>query len=114
MAVFLGAVPAVTLLGGEWRLGAMLGLLLGAGFFGGMVLVPCESFVQIRPPPRQRGSVIAAANFAIFLGIFFSGPLADLLNDNLPPTASFGVIGGMALLLSVGLLIGLRRIETAH
>ena len=41
--------------------------LAGAG--GGLFLIPCESFLQIRPPAERKGAVWASANFASFRGM---------------------------------------------
>ena len=73
---------------------ALLGL---TGIFGGTVLVPCESFVQARPPGDRKGAVIASVNFAVFCGIFVSGPVSNVLNALLTPTFGFAVVGAVIL-----------------
>jgi acyl-[acyl-carrier-protein]-phospholipid O-acyltransferase/long-chain-fatty-acid--[acyl-carrier-protein] ligase len=81
--------------------------LIGVG--GGIVMVPCESFIQMRPALEKKGAVIAAANFAAFSGILISGPIANLLNAHLDPTDSFGVIGLLAWGVGVGVMVALKR-----
>ncbi len=49
----------------------MLGL---AGIIGGLMVIPSQAFLQLRPRPERRGAVIAACNFAVFSGILISGP----------------------------------------
>jgi acyl-[acyl-carrier-protein]-phospholipid O-acyltransferase/long-chain-fatty-acid--[acyl-carrier-protein] ligase len=46
-----------------------LGLL---GFFGGFYAVPINALIQHRPDPHDKGSVIAAANFFSFVGVFLA------------------------------------------
>jgi len=84
-------------------------LLAGIGMSGGAILVPCESFIQVRPVPEHKGAVIAAANFAVFCGILVSGPVANVLNAHLLPTVSYGIIGGVALAAGAALLILLLK-----
>lgn len=48
--------------------GAMTGLFF-IGFAGGLVNVPLYSYLQYRSPPEKRGSVLAANNFVVFLGM---------------------------------------------
>jgi len=86
---------------------ATLYVLLGvAGFLGGMMLIPSEAFIQVRPDPHRRGAVIAAANFAVFVGLFMSGLVsAGLLELFARPTAAFGALAVMGLIVSIGLVM---------
>ncbi len=81
--------------------------LLGA--LGGAILVPMESFLQVRPPPDRKGAVWAAVNFVVFGGILLSGFVANKLNAHWAQTESFGFIGAAALLVSVVLYVLYRR-----
>lgn len=81
--------------------------LLGA--LGGAILVPMESFLQVRPPPERKGAVWSAVNFVVFGGILLSGFVANELNVHWAPTTSFGVIGSLSLLVSMVLLALYRR-----
>lgn len=99
-------VPRLSLAMQPVALFVLIGLI-GTG--GGIVLVPCESFIQLRPAPEKKGAVIAASNFAAFAGILFSGPVANLLNAHLLPTKSFGVIGLLAWGVGVSVMVALRR-----
>lgn len=83
--------------------------LLGA--LGGAIMVPMESFLQVRPPPERKGAVWAAVNFVVFGGILLSGFVANALNDRWIPTTSFGIIGAAALAVSIVLLLLYRREE---
>ncbi len=42
------------------------------GFFGGLFAVPLGALIQHRPPPEQKGGVIAAANLVSWIGILLS------------------------------------------
>jgi MFS family permease len=113
MAVLMGAVllaaALVPLLGPGVRLGVLYGLLGVAGMAGGLIMIPCESFVQIRPAPDRKGAVIAAANFAIFAGILISGFVADLLTPRFLPTTNLALSGGFCVLVGGVLWLSLRR-----
>ena len=104
MAVSMVAMGFVPLLPGGhcWAAGALL-LLIGIG--GGMFMIPCEAYIQVRPRPAAKGKTISASNFTIFTGILISGPVYYLLNVNLKlkPTTSFMVLGFAAVVVS-GLL----------
>ncbi len=50
-------------------------LLTLGGIAGGLMLIPAQAFVQVRPASERRGAVIAATNFACFAGILLSGPI---------------------------------------
>ena len=85
---------------------ALVGLV---GVFGGLFLIPVESFIQTRPDPGRRGAVLAAANFAVFGGILLSGPLSNLFNAWWLPTTSFAFVGAFSLVLSVLIQAVLRK-----
>ena len=85
-------------------------LLVGlVGVFGGLFLIPVESFIQTRPDPARRGAVLAAANFAVFGGILLSGPLSNLLNARWLPSTSFAFVGVLAVLLGLAVMAILRK-----
>jgi hypothetical protein len=73
---------------------ALLGL---TALFGGIVLIPCEGFVQTRPAADRKGAVIAAVNFLAFSGMFLSCGLALLLDLVVRPSTAFAVAGLLAL-----------------
>jgi hypothetical protein len=99
-------VPDLSLAAQPTALFVLIGLI---GIGGGIIMVPCESFIQMRPPLAKKGAVIAAANFAAFSGILLSGPVANVLNAHLLPTDSFAVIGLLAWAVGVGVLIAFSR-----
>ncbi len=104
VAVFAAALAATPHLPAAWQLSWVVGGLLLAGTAGGAALIPMEAFFQIRPAPERKGAVIAAANFAGFAGMAFSGPVNSLARaTGLPPVERFGVVAGLSL-LGAGLL----------
>jgi len=107
------AFSAVPLLPRESWFVAMFAVLALAGVAGGMILVPCESFIQVRPAPEKKGAVIAAANCAAFIGMAVAGAVAIGLDKLAGPTESFAVIGVMSLVVCVLLAKYLPRSERA-
>ncbi|MCC8194182.1 MAG: AMP-binding protein, partial [Deltaproteobacteria bacterium] len=68
-----------------------------SGFFGGMYIIPLESFVQVRPASHEKGKVIAVSNFLCFLAMAAFGALFKLI-ALLPPALNFTVYGIATLL----------------
>jgi MFS family permease len=107
MAVALGAVFAIPSLPAHWQLPLLYPLLALVGAAGGLILIPCESFIQVRPAPERKGAVWASANFAVFAGMAVASGLSNVLNRYLLPTQSFGLLAlsaaGFALLVAPAL-----------
>ncbi len=101
MAVLLGAVAVVPFLPPSWRFACVAILLGGGGIMGGMVLIPCESFIQARPPAGGRGKVLAAAGFAFAGSLILSAAFGNAL------LATTGAAGGFLATGAVVLLTGL-------
>jgi len=62
---------------GIWPVRLDLGFL---GFFGGFYAVPLNALIQHRPPPEQKGGVIAMANLLSFIGVFLAAGVYFLLS----------------------------------
>ena len=103
------AVPALP---ASLRIGVTFGLLTLAGLAGGIFMIPCEAFIQVRPAPGQRGATIASGNFAVFVGLIVSGVVANALNRLMPATASLACLGGLGILVAWLLHRRLRREHT--
>ena len=88
---------------------ALLVLLGAAGVPGGMVMISCEAFIQVRPAPERKGEVIAAANCAAFLGILLAGAVSIPLGWWFDPTTSFALLAGPTFAVAVALWWALRR-----
>lgn len=100
-------LPAPALLPGIFVAVAVVGL------FGGIFLIPVESFIQTRPEAARRGATLAAANFAVFGGILLSGEISNFLNAHWAPTMGMAFVGALALVVSVGGGIVLRSARWA-
>lgn len=111
MAVFMLAMPLVSRLDRGIAVPALFGLTLLIGVAGGLLLIPVESFLQVRPAAHEKGAVLAAVNFAVFGGIFLSGFVANFLNAHCLPTTGFAWTGVMTLAAAAGLWRAYRRDE---
>ena len=109
MALVMAGVSLVPLLPDAWVLGALFALFVAVGVMGGLLLIPTEAFIQVRPAAERKGTVIAAGNFAVFTGILLSGPGHAALLRYLTPTGCFAALGGLALAVAVALAIALPR-----
>lgn len=113
LAAGMGLVAAAATLGEPARYcGILLGLIV-AGVSGGLFMIPCESFVQVRPAADRRGEVISAANFMVFIGIMASAPLANALNEHIMPSVSFAMLGGLSLLAALAVKVAFGREKKA-
>ncbi len=81
------------------------GTLFASGFFGGMYIIPLESFIQVRPAAHEKGKVIAVSNFISFLAMAAFGAAFKFIGL-LPPALNFAVYGGATLLF---LFLAARR-----
>jgi hypothetical protein len=90
-----------------WRLGLAAGVLFLLGVGCGLVMIPCESFVQVRPPAAAKGRVLAAANALIFTGILLAGVLVTVADryTGLPASVQLAVLGAVQF----PVLLRLRR-----
>lgn len=109
LSVTLLLVSAVPWLPESARLPALFPLLALVGLSGGLLLIPCEAFIQTRPEAAVKGRVIAAANFVAFLGILLAGPANNLLKRLVDPSiaasSGFAVLGVMDLFVMAWLWI---------
>lgn len=110
LGVFTLLVTAVAFLPGSMGLPWAASALLAAGIAGGVLLIPMESFFQIRPAPKRKGAVIAAGNFAGFLGMALAAVANLVLQKLMPcPPWRFAVVGVLSLIASLWLWRELAR-----
>jgi acyl-[acyl-carrier-protein]-phospholipid O-acyltransferase / long-chain-fatty-acid--[acyl-carrier-protein] ligase len=100
MGIALIALYGASSLGASMSLPLMMICIALSGVAGGMLLIPLESFIQTRPAAQDTGTVWAAGNCAVFCAIIASGPLGNLLNRCVHPTAGFAMLGGATLVVS--------------
>lgn len=79
--------------------GAAFFWLTVMGFFGGLFIVPLNTFLQDEANPAEKGRILATNNFANMVGVILASGTLTLLHDKLHQSA--GVIFLAAGLLSV-------------
>lgn len=84
----------------------MVIMLFMLGFFGGMFLIPVDSFIQIKVPDQQRGQVIAVGNVLSFLGVLAASLLLYVLAPFGDKSAAvgFGALGVLTFIVSIALI----------
>ncbi len=102
---FIAVIPALPRAAQVPLLYATIGL---AGAAGGLFLIPCESFLQVRPAPERKGAVWASANFASFAGMAAASGLYIPLKS-LRPTLAYGFLGLASLVFALWLMREFRR-----
>lgn len=82
--------------------------ILGVG--GGIFSIPVTSFIQVRPPPEFKGTMIASSNFADFVGILLSGAIFYILDQiKISPGNCFFIEGLIGTAASLWLLLVLGK-----
>jgi acyl-CoA synthetase (AMP-forming)/AMP-acid ligase II/1-acyl-sn-glycerol-3-phosphate acyltransferase/acyl carrier protein len=107
MGLAMIPVGLLPLCGTGVMIGVMFPLLLTMGIAGGLILIPCEAFTQIRPKPDRKGSVISASNFAVFTAILLSGPASIGLLYGFIPSGAFAMTGLLTLGASLCLIFAI-------
>lgn len=109
MSLVMGAMPGVPHLPEVLQRPALYLLTFLLGCFGGGILIPMESFLQIRPAVERKGAVLSAVNFIVFIGILSSGLFSNYLNAHWKPTMAFGIMGLASLGVTVVLFFLFRK-----
>ena len=112
MAALAATVPFAPLVPPAYQRVFLYSLLAMMGIAGGVMLIPCESFIQVRPDPERKGAVIAAANCAAFIGMLLSAGVFFWLQSFLSPTNCFAVVAVIALITGIFVWIALRLKDT--
>jgi acyl-[acyl-carrier-protein]-phospholipid O-acyltransferase/long-chain-fatty-acid--[acyl-carrier-protein] ligase len=88
---------------------AVLAFVFLVGFFGGIYLVPLDSYVQITAPKIHRGQIVATSNFFGFVGVLLSAATLYVLSDVLHLDADHGftLMGFATLGILVFILISM-------
>jgi MFS family permease len=100
MALAMFGMLGVPYLPAGGQFAALYGLTFFLGAMGGVVLIPMESFLQVRPDPARKGAILSAVNFIVFGGVLVSGAIAKYLNQWFRPTEAFAVMGCVSLVIS--------------
>lgn len=97
--VELGLVPfgALGIVFGSFLMdlwGAHIALVIpvvfSLGFFGGLYVLPLDTYIQVSSPPAWRGQLVATSNFFGFLGVLAASAFLYLVNDILQLKADKG------------------------
>ena len=83
----------------------LLVFLLGAG--SGLIIVPLNTFIQLKSPAERRGRTIAAANFLGWVGSFLASLLIYFLSSTLQISAAniFLVLSAMTAIMAVACVV---------
>ena len=94
---------------------AVIAILVILGFFGGLFIVPFETYIQAFSPEKRIGQVVAAANFLGFLGVALAPFMIAILNGllNLSMAQGYVVVGVITILSTICIALGLSR-ATLH
>jgi acyl-[acyl-carrier-protein]-phospholipid O-acyltransferase/long-chain-fatty-acid--[acyl-carrier-protein] ligase len=110
MVIAMLAVTAVPYLPVSSRSFAVIAALAVLGIAGGVFCIPVTSFVQVRPAPELKGTMIASSNFADFIGILISGVVFYIFTRfNIMPTVCFAIEAALVLAVTCWLFISLRE-----
>jgi hypothetical protein len=112
MAALAAVVPFAPLVPPAYQRVFLYSLLAMMGIAGGVMLIPCESFIQVRPDPERKGAVIAAANCAAFIGMLLSAGVFFWLQSFLSPTNCFAGVAVIALVTGIFVWVALRLKDT--
>jgi len=83
--------------------------LILMGFFGGMFVIPADTFIQHKSPDQKRGQIIALNNFLSFIGVLLAAVLLYFLALFGSNSASVGFFS--LGLLTLGISLVLLRID---
>ena len=80
---------------------AVIALAFSIGVFGGIYLVPLDSYIQFTSPNNFRGQVIATGNFFGFFGVLLSALILYLLSEyiGLSPAKGFFIMGFITIIV---------------
>lgn len=76
--------------------------LFTLGLFGGLYIVPFDSYIQRYAPDKRRGQIVAAANFLSFCGVLVAPILLYVFSEGIDLTAAQGfIITGIIIFIMV-------------
>jgi acyl-[acyl-carrier-protein]-phospholipid O-acyltransferase/long-chain-fatty-acid--[acyl-carrier-protein] ligase len=80
----------------------VLVLIFLIGIFGGIYLVPLDSYIQMASPKTHRGQIVATGNVLGFCGVLLSALSMYVMSEvlGLSPGQGFAVIGTVTLLMA--------------
>jgi MFS family permease len=110
MAIAMFAVTAVPYLPEFTHKAVVILSLAVLGIAGGIFCIPVTSFVQVRPAPEMKGTMIATSNFADFVGILLSGVVFYILTQlNIKPSNCFAIEAIITIAAAAWLFMYMRE-----
>lgn len=101
------AVLGLGLLGGRPGLAVLVGVLLSAGLFAGLLLVPLNAALQSEANPTRLGKTIAIQNFVDYCAMLVgAGFVGALTTTGTGPKGMFVALAGALGLLALALKFG--------
>jgi len=100
MAATLAAFSFVPDLPANIALPAAYTILGAMGICGGICMVPSGAFVQMRPEPERKGTVIASVAFAIFAAMILAGVIESGLVMIVPIRYCFTILAAAAVVMT--------------
>ncbi len=87
----------------------VLFLVFLIGLFGGIYLVPLDSYIQVASPKTHRGQIVATGNVLGFCGVLTSAMAMYVLSEivGLTPDQGFTVVGIVTLLMATAISISM-------
>ena len=84
---------------------AVLPLVIILGLFGGIYMIPLDSFIQVASPNNYRGQIVAATNFLSFFGVLCASGFLYLLTEvfGLNADKGFAFMGYLTFFVMLGL-----------
>lgn len=91
-------------------------ILILLGVFGGLFIVPFDSYVQLFSPSEKRGQIIATNNFLSFCGVLIASGALYFYNQilDLAPASGFAVTGFITLCLSFMMMSRLSDLALSY
>jgi acyl-[acyl-carrier-protein]-phospholipid O-acyltransferase/long-chain-fatty-acid--[acyl-carrier-protein] ligase len=81
-------------------------LMVFIGVFGGIYLLPLDTFIQVASPPTQRGQLVAATNFLGFMGVLAASGLLYLTQFlSLKADKGYTIMGILCFLVTAAIMV---------
>ncbi len=110
MGLSLAAAGLLVSYGSSYQFPILLLLLVLAGSFGGLFLIPVTSFIQVRPEADSKGRIIGVDNFLAFSCMLLAGWIFPTLDSSLRPSQSMFLLGLVSMLAGGLIWLALRRV----
>lgn len=95
---------------------SVITILILLGVFGGLFIVPFDSYVQLFSPSEKRGQIIATNNFLSFCGVLIASGALYFYNQvlDISPATGFAVTGFITLCLSFMMMSRLSDLALSY